>query len=137
MSGDPLAQLLGAAATRGPHGNSYRERLLRERGLIDDEPKEEAAPMPARHPATQHLLDLFAFEHLPDSLQAVSKPLHAVAHRLANDLNDGPELSAGLRKLLEAKDCLVRQRVIDLKAAGAPKPVNTPEPELTDPPTPS
>ena len=83
-----------------------------------------------RHPATQHLLDQFGYEHLPPSLQAVSKPLHDVAHHLAGALADGAELSAGLRKLVEAKDCLVRQRVIDLKAVGAPKPVNDPESEL-------
>lgn len=28
-------------------------------------------------------------------------------------LDDGQELSAGLRRLLEAKDCFVRQAVID------------------------
>lgn len=28
-------------------------------------------------------------------------------------LGDGPELTAGLRKLLEAKDCFVRQALID------------------------
>ncbi|URC18182.1 hypothetical protein SEA_ZENTENO07_81 [Mycobacterium phage Zenteno07] len=30
--------------------------------------------------------------------------------------NDGPELTAGLRKLLEAKDCLVRQALLDQRA---------------------
>jgi hypothetical protein len=30
-------------------------------------------------------------------------------------LGDGPELSAGLRKLLEAKDCLVRQSILDAR----------------------
>lgn len=93
--------------------------------------------MTNRHPATQHLLDQFAYEHLPMSLQIISEPMHAVAHAMADQLFDGPELSTGLRKLLEAKDCLVRQRVIDLKAAGAPKPVNTPEPELRDAGSPS
>lgn len=84
----------------------------------------------ARHPATQHLLDLFAYEHLPETLQAISKPLHDVAYQMADSLADGPELSTGLRKLVEAKDCLVRQAVIDLKAGGQPKPVNSPEPFL-------
>lgn len=87
--------------------------------------------MTNRHPATQHLLDLFGYEHLPPSLQAISKPLHEVAHQMADALTDGPELSTGLRKLVEAKDCLVRQRVIDLKAANTPPPANSPEPELT------
>lgn len=87
--------------------------------------------MTNRHPATQHLLDQFSYEHLPPSLQVISKPLHDVAHQLSDALADGPELSTGLRKLIEAKDCFVRQRVIDLKGGGTPAPSNNPEPELT------
>jgi hypothetical protein len=33
--------------------------------------------------------------------------------QVLNLVNDGPELSAGLRKLLEAKDCFVRQSLDD------------------------
>ncbi|WP_246007647.1 hypothetical protein [Gordonia oryzae] len=43
----------------------------------------------------------------------MSQQFHDLAHDLAEVLNDGPELSAGLRKLLEAKDCCVRQAVMD------------------------
>ena len=71
----------------------------------------------ARHPGTAHLLSLFEYEHLPPHLAAVSSHFHAVAHQLTGMLGDGPELTAGLRKLVEAKDCLVRQRVIDYRAA--------------------
>lgn len=69
--------------------------------------------MTKRHPATQHLLDMLAYGHLPAHLQHASKPLHDAGHQLAALLADGPELSAGLRKLIEAKDCFVRQAVID------------------------
>ncbi|RPA65794.1 hypothetical protein EF294_03395 [Gordonia oryzae] len=66
------------------------------------------------HPATRHLLDQFHFDHLrTDHLRRVSQQFHDLAHDLAEVLNDGPELSAGLRKLLEAKDCCVRQAVMD------------------------
>ena len=61
-----------------------------------------------RHPATQHFGPLFAYDHLPEHLQAVSAPCADLAEELINALPDGPELSAGLRKLLEAKDCFVR-----------------------------
>lgn len=61
-----------------------------------------------RHPATEHLLRYFDFEHLPAHLQAVSQPCGELAERMVEALPDGPELSAGLRKLLEAKDCFVR-----------------------------
>lgn len=65
------------------------------------------------HPNVQHLLDMFAYEHLPQYLQSVSKRFSDMAHQMTNSLHGGPELSAGLRKLLEAKDCMVRQAVID------------------------
>lgn len=66
-----------------------------------------------RHPGTEHLLSLFTYGHLPPHLQEVSKELAEVAARMAGLLGDGPELTAGLRKLVEAKDCFVRQAVID------------------------
>ena len=50
----------------------------------------------------------FAFEHLSPKLQRVSKPLGELAMTLELMLPDGPEKSAGMRKLLEAKDCFVR-----------------------------
>ncbi|MFF7949150.1 hypothetical protein [Streptomyces griseorubiginosus] len=64
--------------------------------------------MADRHPGTTHLLRYFEYAHLPEHLQAVSKPCSDLAHQLADALPDGPELTAGLRKLLEAKDCFVR-----------------------------
>jgi hypothetical protein len=41
-------------------------------------------------------------------LKEVSKPFAEMAHNLDSNLPDGAEKSAGLRKLLEAKDCFVR-----------------------------
>lgn len=54
------------------------------------------------------ILKYFAYAHLPPKLQEVSKPIGAVADIMEAALPDGPEKSAGLRKLLEAKDCFVR-----------------------------
>jgi hypothetical protein len=82
------------------------------------------------HPAVTHLLSLFDYEHLPPSLQAVSKPVHDLAHHMADTLESGPELSVGLRHLLDGKDALVRQRVIDLRNADQSPPANNPEPFL-------
>lgn len=64
--------------------------------------------MADRHPATSGLLRYFDSSHLPEHLQAVSAPCAVLADRMAGALPDGPELTAGLRKLLEAKDCFVR-----------------------------
>jgi hypothetical protein len=61
-----------------------------------------------RHPATTGLLRYFEYAHLPEHLQAVSRPCAELAHELVGVLPDGPELTIGLRKLLEAKDCFVR-----------------------------
>lgn len=54
------------------------------------------------------ILKFFNYEHLPNHLQEVSRPLHGIAHHMASTLPPSAELSAGLRKLLEAKDCFVR-----------------------------
>lgn len=67
-----------------------------------------------RHPDTEPLLRWFDNEHLPPGrARAMSGLLGAMATQVANALTDGPELSAGLRKLLEAKDCFVRQAIAD------------------------
>ena len=50
----------------------------------------------------------FSYDHLPLHLQAVSKPLGDLAKYLDQTLPPSAEKSAGLRKLLEAKDCFVR-----------------------------
>lgn len=50
----------------------------------------------------------FGYAHLPEKLQAVSRPLGELAEKFEAELPDGPEKSAGMRKLLEAKDCFVR-----------------------------
>ncbi len=55
-----------------------------------------------------HILKFFAFEHLPPNLRVVSRPIGELAHQMDETLPDCAEKSAGLRKLLEAKDCLVR-----------------------------
>ena len=67
--------------------------------------------MADRHPATTAMLRWFEYDHLPPHLQAVSKPVGDLAHELVEMLPDGAELTTGLRKLLEAKDCLVRSAV--------------------------
>lgn len=68
-----------------------------------------------RHPGTAHFAPLFESAHLPPHLRAVSAPFEALATEMLEALPDGPELSAGLRKLLEAKDCFVRAAVLKAK----------------------
>jgi hypothetical protein len=72
-----------------------------------------------RHPSTTHVTQFFAYEHLPEPLQTVSAYSHHLAEAMVRELPDGPELTAGLRKLLEAKDCFVRAAVA-AKSGGTP-----------------
>lgn len=57
------------------------------------------------------IMKYFAYTHLPDKLQVVSKPIGDLARQMDELLPDGAEKSAGLRKLLEAKDALVRAKL--------------------------
>ncbi len=50
----------------------------------------------------------FVFDHLPIHLQAISLPICNTALTMDRGLKDCAEKSAGMRKLLEAKDCFVR-----------------------------
>ncbi|GAA4626581.1 hypothetical protein GCM10023196_035400 [Actinoallomurus vinaceus] len=61
-----------------------------------------------RHLSTQQIARYFEYAHLKTPLRQVSQRCHDLAEQMIGDLPDGPELTAGLRKLLEAKDCFVR-----------------------------
>ncbi len=65
--------------------------------------------MSAAKPA--HILRFFAYDHLPKMLQGVSATFYALADEMDNTLPECAEKSAGLRKLLEAKDCMVRAQL--------------------------
>jgi hypothetical protein len=54
------------------------------------------------------ILQYFEYDHLPPLLKEISKPIGTRAYQMAEDLPNCKETSAGLRKLLEAKDCFVR-----------------------------
>ena len=54
------------------------------------------------------MMQFFAYEHLPAHLQAVSRPFGELAKQIVETLPQNSERTAGLRKLLEAKDCAVR-----------------------------
>jgi hypothetical protein len=68
----------------------------------------------------EHIMQFFAYTHLPPHLQAVSKPFCDMARRMVDGecnidgdvvhapLPRNPERTVALRKLLEAKDAAVR-----------------------------
>ncbi len=68
----------------------------------------------------EHIIQFFAYEHLPPHLQAVSRPFCELAKSIVAEgkltasptppfpLPRNPERTVALRKLLEAKDAAVR-----------------------------
>jgi hypothetical protein len=56
----------------------------------------------------EHIIQFFAYDHLPPHLQAVSKPFRELATSVLDTLPRNPERTVALRKLLEAKDAAVR-----------------------------
>ena len=64
-----------------------------------------------RHPSLQGVLKHFRCDHLPTPLKEISAPCAELAVKMADSLPENAELTVGLRKLLEAKDCFVRARL--------------------------
>lgn len=60
---------------------------------------------------TNRLLKWFQSTHLNGRLREVALPIADLAAQLDNMLPESTEKTAGMRKLLEAKDCFVRARI--------------------------
>lgn len=62
-----------------------------------------------RHPSTEHMMRVLKPNpNLSGMQRAIADAHWGLACNLVESIKDGPELTAGLRKLLEAKDCFVR-----------------------------
>jgi len=59
------------------------------------------------------IMKFFEYKHLPEKLGAVALSFHVMASVIEENTPDSAEKSAGLRKLLEAKDCIVRANLED------------------------
>jgi hypothetical protein len=71
-----------------------------------DEMINDEAPKPP-----EHIMQYFAYDHLPQHLAAVSEPFCRLAQEMVERLPRNPERTVALRKLLEAKDAAVRALV--------------------------
>ena len=60
---------------------------------------------------TTPIMQYFEFMHLPEHLRPFSRAFAQMASSLADVLPSSAELTTGLRKLLESKDCIVRARL--------------------------
>lgn len=84
----------------------------RRSGSGPDDDREKGIPM------GDPLMQFFDYVHLPPFLQGISQRFNQLAQEMVDELPVNAERSAGLRKLLEAKDCMVRARLfIDPRAA--------------------
>jgi hypothetical protein len=59
-------------------------------------------------PKEEPLLRWFAYAHLPENLQEVSRRFHSLALALVSLVPSSAERTVALRKLLESKDAAVR-----------------------------
>lgn len=64
--------------------------------------------MTNRHPSVDAVTRFFEYKHLPQPLGNIANLCSTLKDRMLDEIEDDPELTAGLRKLLEAKDCFVR-----------------------------
>ena len=62
---------------------------------------------------TDPIMQFFRYSHLPERLQAVSRPFGELADQVMATLPRNPERTVALRKLLEAKDAAVRAHLFD------------------------
>lgn len=79
--------------------------------MASDDSKERTTLPDATQPTEQrgeHILQFFAYSHLPQALADVSAPFGEMAHRIVATLPRNPERTVALRKLLESKDAAVR-----------------------------
>lgn len=79
-----------------------------EHQAIQTELAKESRNAFAEMVTSEPIMKYFAYAHLPEFLQPVSKPFGDLALAMCQVLPRGPERAAGLRKLIEAKDCMVR-----------------------------
>lgn len=100
LTPEQLEQLKTEAADQGMKVEAFLSFIIDEHLKSPLIPEKNGPPF--------HLRRFFAYSHLPEKLQAISKPLGDLADFLDAVLPDGSEKDAGMRKLLEAKDCFVR-----------------------------
>ncbi len=60
----------------------------------------------------ERMLTWFKCDHLPESLQTVSRPFGELAEKIVKTIPRSPERSVALRKLLESKDAAVRAALL-------------------------
>ena len=108
--------------TRGPGFSSEDDLPFTAKATINpqapaeyDDPAERylglTRPPRERSSSPNRMLTWFDGAHLADDLREVSDACADLAEAMDEKLAEGPEKTAGMRKLLEAKDCFIRARI--------------------------
>ena len=71
------------------------------------------------HHSNNPILEFFKYDHLRPEYQGMSKEFFDLVQECDERIPNNAEKSAGFRKLLEAKDCMVRA-IIQGESSGAP-----------------
>lgn len=71
----------------------------------------DPADYETRHPAIREIMRWFDHDHLSGAPRTTAYSVAELAKTMVDETPDSAELTAGLRKLLEAKDCFVRASV--------------------------
>ena len=103
--------------------NPYREPQQRKEAMNQQEEKAgQGNPLLPQF----HILQYFEYEHLPPELREIAVRFWHQAHWIAENMplpiTNMAEAAAGLRKLLEAKDCIVRATLPAREASPAEPP---------------
>lgn len=113
----PTQQELENESTKTPATAEQLEKIEELKGHL-----ENLAARRAQTEPTEHILQFFEYQHLPQRLQMVSRRFCELAHAIVKGDNcaesgtvtmdpplpRNPERTVALRKLLEAKDAAVR-----------------------------
>lgn len=90
----------------GENGDGYLVRY--KDGYVSWSPSKAFEEAYCKIGREDRMLKWFSFEHLPPKLKKISKTFYNQAIFIASNIDSGPERTAAMRKLLEAKDAAVR-----------------------------
>ena len=106
-------EILGLTEEETEGLDSWLQTLPGAQAAEGAPPEPEEDPWEWRHPATRHMLQFFTYDHLPPHLQDISRPVCELAQLMVEMIEDGPELTVGLRFLLQGKDALARAALLN------------------------
>jgi hypothetical protein len=84
-----------------------------------------------RNPAVTSVLQFLADSHLHPDLKRIVITLRDAAFILVDNMQDGPELTVALRRLVDAKDSFVRHYLVTHRFQLTPQPKNTADAVIT------